>query len=73
MRTETMVRQYKSTDDYRKDAQKLSRNGWTVKSVESVEQRAGCLRFFLIGPLSLIFKPKPRILVTYERELVPKS
>jgi hypothetical protein len=74
MSTETMVREYKSIDDYRADAQKLARNGWNVKSVETIDPRSGCMRIILLGGIgALVFRPKPRIVVTYERPLVPRS
>ena len=40
--------------------------GLHVKSMTSVNQNPGCLRWLLLGWLSLIFKPKPHIFVVYE-------
>ena len=62
-----MVKEYKGTDDFQKEAQKLAKQGWTVTGQSERSQRAGCLRFILIGPLALIFHPKSRVTVTYSK------
>lgn len=66
-RTETMVRTYKSPDAYRKDAEKLARQGWTVSNTMERRPQSGCGRILLLGVFTLLFRKKPEIVVTYER------
>jgi hypothetical protein len=68
MAAETMVRTYNKTGDYQKDATKLAQQGWTVANVAMQQPHSGCGRIVLIGVLAAIFKPKPVIIVTYQRE-----
>jgi hypothetical protein len=63
----TMVRSYKKEKDYRKDAQKLSKQGWHVMSTVEQRPRSGLGRLFMLGLLAAVFPPKPKIVVTYER------
>lgn len=65
---ETMVREYKSTKDFSKDAEKLARDGWYVSSQTERKPRAGCLRILTLGLFALIFHPKPILVVTYQRQ-----
>jgi hypothetical protein len=67
MATEVLVRVYKNQSEYQRDAQRLSVEGWRVVSVTEQEQRSGCIRIVLLWFLALLWKPKPRILVTYNR------
>lgn len=62
-----MVRTYKSNDAYRKDANKLAKQGWRVVNVAERRPRAGCLRLLFLWWFVLIFPPKPELVVTYER------
>lgn len=67
--TETTVRQYRGPDAYAKDARKLAEQGW--QPVNTIEQRprSGCLRMLLLTPIGAIaFRPKPTLVVTYQRE-----
>lgn len=62
------TRQYKGHGAFERDANKLGKDGWSVKSVTDQPQRSGFMRILLTGGLALIWKPPSRILVTYERE-----
>lgn len=42
-RAETMVRVYRGTKDYRKDAERQARQGWQVVGVTQQGMPAGCL------------------------------
>jgi hypothetical protein len=64
---ETMVRRYKSDKQYRRDAVRLAAGGWRVVNVVQEQPPTGCGRGCLLGFFALIFKPKPRLVVTYER------
>ena len=67
---ETRVKNYKGTDEYAEDSQKMAREGWKVVSSSEQSQRTGCMRFVMLGGIgALVFKPKSHVLVTYEREL----
>ena len=62
------VKRYKNTNAYQRDAAQRQIQGWRVISTTSEEQRAGCMRILLTGGLGLLFwKPKPVLVVTYER------
>lgn len=62
------VKRYGSPDEFQKDAQKLARQGWSVTAQSEETQRTGCMRFVMLGGVgALIFKPKPRLVVTYTR------
>ena len=67
-RSATMVRTYTSTGAYNQDARKLERQGWRVINTVNREPRAGCLRILTLGLFTLIFPPKPQIVVTYRRQ-----
>lgn len=67
---ETMVRTYKSTDDYRKDAAKLAKQGWAPSNVLEEKPRAGCFRILTLGLFALVRPPKSKYVVTYQRSLV---
>lgn len=60
-----IVKEYKNQKAYQKDAPKMATKGYEVASVIEQENRAGCMRWLTIGLFSLIFKPKPTLLVTY--------
>lgn len=62
-----VVREYRDRKAFEKDAQRLSRDGWTVQSSTERTQRSGCRRIVLLGPLALIFHPNAHIVVTYQR------
>lgn len=62
------VKRYKSDKAYRTDAPRMAAQGWRVMNVVSEQPRAGCLRIILTGGLgAIIWKPKPQLVVTYER------
>lgn len=69
-RQETMVREYTSTDDYNRDARKLASQGWVVQDVTVRQPSTGCLRGCALGGIgALIWRPKPRTVVTYGRSV----
>jgi hypothetical protein len=74
--TETMVRIYQHASglfpvfprSFARDARHLAQSGWHVVSVAEQEQRSSCLRIFLLGGIgALVFHPKPKTIVAYER------
>lgn len=65
---QTMVRTYKGESAYQKEAAKLAAQGWRVISVTPQPRRSGCARILLIGIFAAIFKPKPILIVTYQRD-----
>lgn len=63
------VKRYKSDKQYRKDAVVMAQAGWEVASVTSEQQRSGCGRIIMLGGIgALIWKPKPQLVVTYQRK-----
>ncbi len=64
---ETMVRTYRGTDRFQKDAKRLAKDGWSVSNTVSQRPRAGCGRILSLGLFTLIFPPKPELVVTYTR------
>jgi hypothetical protein len=64
---ETMVRVYKTTDAYQSDLAKLTKKGWITQTVTERKPRAGCARIILLWWFTLIFPPKPELVVTYMR------
>lgn len=73
MATGTMVRVYKGHAAYRKDAEKLARDGWQPVSVTERRPRSGCARILLLWFVVLIFPPKPALVVTYQRMPQPTA
>lgn len=65
--TETMVRVYRGNAAYQKDATKLAKDGWNPTGMVERKPRAGCLRILTLGLFTLIFPPKPELVVTYRR------
>lgn len=63
----TMVREYRDRKEFERDANKLARDGWVVVSQSERTQRSGCGRILALGLFTLLFKPKPLIVVTYSR------
>jgi hypothetical protein len=63
-----VMREYKSMDAYQRDAVKLAAQGYTVTAVTDRQQRAGVGRMASLGFFSLVWKPKPKLLVTYSKE-----
>lgn len=59
--------EYASHDDFQEEAGAAGVRGWRVVSVIESERRAGCMRFLTLGIFALIWKPKPHLLVTYDR------
>ena len=64
----TAVREYKSRGEMQRDANKAAERGWTVVSVTEASQRSGCLRMATVGIFALVWRPKPRIMVTYQHQ-----
>lgn len=60
-----LVKRYKDERAYQKDAQRMVRRGYKVTSVTSEMQRAGCARILTLGIFTLLFPPKPQLVVTY--------
>lgn len=68
MSDETMVRTYKNTDQYQRDAAKLAQQGWRVVNTVERRPRAGCARIILLWWLTLLRPPRPELVVTYARQ-----
>lgn len=62
------VKTYTKPQQYQRDAGRMSKKGWTVVSTQEHAPRTGVGRWLLIGPLALIFRPKHKIVVTYQHE-----
>lgn len=62
------IRRYKTEQEYRKDAPRWAKRGYTVANVTLEPQRAGCAAIFTLGLSSLLFKRSPHYLVTYQRQ-----
>jgi hypothetical protein len=67
---EMMVREYRSTKEYQKSAERLAKQGWTVQSVTERQPRAGCARILFLGLFAGIFRPKSILVVTFVRSRV---
>jgi hypothetical protein len=65
---QTQVKRYKGEKAYQRDANRMSAKGWQVISVTSENPRAGCGRILAIGIFAALWKPKPVLIVTYQRE-----
>lgn len=65
---ETMVRTYPNPDAYQRDARKLAGKGWSVSNTMERKPRAGCARILTLGLFTMLFPPKPEIVVTYVRQ-----
>ena len=62
------VREYRSREAFDRDAINASANGWRVVSVTESQQRAGCIRIMLLWFIALLWRPKPRLIVTYAHD-----
>lgn len=59
------VKRYESDAEYQKDANKMLKQGFEVLSVTSEQPRSRCMRILTLG---ILFKPKPQLVVTYQRQ-----
>lgn len=75
MPVETFVVVYTSPKQYAQDAQRQAASGWVPLTVTERSPRAGCFRIFTLGLWSLVFPPKPELVVTYQRvsQIQPSS
>ena len=62
---EVVVHEYRDTPTYERYAQEMAELGWQVVDVTERQPRAGCLRIVTLGLWSLVFPPKPMLVVTY--------
>lgn len=60
-----VVKRYKNDREYQRDAQRMTKRGYKVINVTSERPRAGCARLITLGIFTLIFPPKPEMVVTY--------
>jgi len=68
---QTMVRQYRSHEEFQREANRVAPYGWSVAAMTEQAPRSGCLRIILLGPLwAIAFRPKPVLVVTYHRVMV---
>lgn len=63
----TIIREYRSRAEFERDAAKLAADGYSVLTVTESQQRAGCMRILTLGLFALVWKPKQKLLVTYQR------
>jgi hypothetical protein len=70
---ETMVRVYKKPKDYERDAAKMAKDSWSAESVTERRPRSGIGRIATLGFGSLVFPPKPELVVTYARTTLNKG
>jgi hypothetical protein len=64
---DTQVITYNNPTDFNNDVSNRNNNGWTVVSTTEKTRNPGCLGVILTLGLRLIFKPKPQVVVTYQR------
>ncbi|RLT40295.1 MAG: hypothetical protein DWI58_11265 [Chloroflexi bacterium] len=64
-----LIREYKTQDEFQRDAALLRMADWRVASSLSRYPRAGCMRILTLGFWTLVFPPKPVLIVTYERDV----
>ena len=62
-----VVRRYKTEREYQRDAGRMVKRGYRVAHVVSEMRNAGCMRWLTIGLFAIIFRPKPELVVTYQR------
>lgn len=62
-----LVREYSDREAYENDARQLAGYGYAIRSVVDQQQRSGAVRIATLGFGALLWKPKPRLVVTYER------
>ncbi len=70
---ESHVVVYKNPKAYEKDAPKLAKKGWKVESVTERKPRAGIGRLLSLGFVTMIFPPKPELVVTYSKSTLKKG
>lgn len=64
---EVKVKSYENSKEFDKDAKRMARDGWTVSQVTSQQPRPGIGRIVLLGIFAGVFKPKPILVVTYQK------
>ena len=64
---DTEVITYRNPTAYNNDAGNRTKDGWTVVGTTEKTRNPGCLGAILTLGLRLIFKPKPQVVVTYQR------
>jgi len=64
-----VVREYRDRRDFEWHARDMAADGYSVTSVIEQQQNSGLLRILTLGLYSLIVRPDPRLLVTYQRRL----
>jgi hypothetical protein len=68
-RVETIVRTYSAQHDFNAHAAMLAQQGWVVSNVTEHQPATGCARGCLLGPMALVWKPKPELIATYTRRI----
>lgn len=61
-----VVRTYKSSRSYERDARRMAGRGYKIQSVTSQTRNPGFMRFITLGLFALVFKPRPILVATYE-------
>jgi hypothetical protein len=68
---QTTVKTYASPTLFQKDSMRMQSQGWTVAHTTSHQPRPGVGRIVALGLFAGVFKPKPQIIVTWQRPLAP--
>lgn len=69
MAIETKTVQYKSAEAADRGTADMLASGWAVQNRETVQPKAGCMRWIATGGIgAIIIKPKLRTHVTFTRE-----
>lgn len=67
-KTKQVTRTFKGDKELRHGIAHMQRHGWRVSSQSSYQPRSGLTRVILLGGIgALIWKPKPKFVVTFER------
>lgn len=64
---ETLIRTYKTADQYQHDVELLARDRWQVERVTRRPPSSGLGRLVNRTPIALVVRLRPEIMVTYTR------
>jgi hypothetical protein len=68
---ETLVRTYKTTDQYQRDVEVLAGDRWQVAQVSRRPPSSGVGRLVGRTPIALVVRLRPELVVTYTRAVTP--
>ena len=61
------VVEYESYEDFNKARMAKLNAGWRIVNITDKQQRSGVGRFAALGLGALVIKPKPHVMVVYEK------